>query len=67
VLIEVAPAGTSRPVLERDVVPTREGNALIASAEFPISHLDPGPYTIRATIRQSGTAIGTVTAVVRKR
>jgi len=67
VLIEVVPAGTSRPVLERDVVPAREGSALVASAEFPIGHLDAGPYTIRATIRETGTTIGTVTAVVRKR
>jgi hypothetical protein len=67
VLIDVVPAGADRPVLEREVVPARDGTALVASAEFPISHLDAGPYTIRATIREAGTLIGTVTSVVRKR
>jgi VWFA-related protein len=53
-------------VLERDVTPTPDGNALAAGIDLPVSTLAPGSYTLRATIMESENATGTVTTAFRK-
>jgi hypothetical protein len=53
-------------VLERDVTPAPDGNALAAGLDLPVTNLAPGGYTLRATIMESGKAIGTVTTSFRK-
>lgn len=43
----------------RTVSPSGSGNTRVASVSLPIDALGPGPYSIRATILESGTAVGT--------
>lgn len=63
----VIPDGAVGPVLERQFIPARDGNILIAGGDLPIAGLDPGPYIIRATIVESGTPIGSISRPLRKR
>ena len=67
VRIELVLVATNDVVLEREVVPVREGAALVAAAEFDVQALDPGTYALRATIHEAGSLLGTVSSVVRKR
>ena len=66
VRFSVIPDGAVGPVLERQFIPARNGNILTAGGDLPIAALDPGPYTIRATIIEAGTAIGSISRPLRK-
>ena len=59
----VTPDGTL--VDERDAVPTNVEGVLRAEAPFNLRMVPAGPYTIRATVKVAGTAVGTATTTIR--
>jgi VWFA-related protein len=58
--------GEPTPVLEETLTPTPDGAALAAGIDIPVSTLDAGSYTVRATILEAGVEVGTVTTSFRK-
>jgi hypothetical protein len=59
-------AGTPTAVLEQTVKPPGNARIVTAAAEISTSTLQPGTYTIRATILEAGKPIGSVTATFTK-
>jgi hypothetical protein len=61
--------GEEAPLVEQDLkpLPIPNGTGLVVSAEIPVEPLEPGTYTIRATLLESGAVTGTVSTVVRKK
>jgi VWFA-related protein len=55
-------SGTEQPIASDPVTPSALGNARLASATLPVQSLAPGSYTIRATVFENGTLIGTESA-----
>jgi VWFA-related protein len=53
------------PVDDRDAIPTNVEGVLRAEAPFDLQLVPAGPYTIRATVKVAGTAVGTATTTVR--
>jgi hypothetical protein len=66
VRLALCPAGDDQPMAERDVLVTRNGTLLSATAELPVTLLEPGTYVIRATLLDSGSTVGSVSTRVTK-
>jgi len=58
--------GTETALVEREITPELIGTTRQAVAELPVDDLQPGAYTIHATVVEAGNVIGTVTATIRK-
>jgi hypothetical protein len=61
VIVKMAVVSGSDPAVERVIVPEPVDGALRAEAEFMLDSLPPGASTIRATVLNGATVIGTVT------
>ena len=59
----LTPDGT--PVDDRDAIPSNVEGVLRAEAPFDLQLVPAGAYTIRATVKVAGTAVGTATTTVR--
>jgi VWFA-related protein len=59
-------AGTAEPVVQEFVRPSGNARVVTAAAEISPTILEPGTYTIRATILQAGKPIGSVAATFTK-
>ena len=58
--------GSETALVEREITPALVGTTRTATAELPVDDLQPGIYTIRATIVEAGVITGTVTSTIRK-
>jgi VWFA-related protein len=69
VRLAVLRAGEDTPLVEHDLTPVANAGAagLVVSAEMPVEMLEPGTYTVRATLLESGAVMGTVTSAIRKK
>jgi hypothetical protein len=56
----ISRAGETEPVDEREVVAQNMNGIQRAGAEFSTDLLEPGSYTIRATVRLGETVLGTL-------
>jgi VWFA-related protein len=65
--LAVMRAGDDHPPIETNLTPTRTGTGLSVSSDIDPSALEPGTYTVRATILEAGVVTGTVTTSIRKR
>jgi hypothetical protein len=59
--------GDDQPLVESNLSLTKSGAHLSASADMETAALEPGMYTIRATLLERGVVTGTVTTAIRKR
>jgi VWFA-related protein len=58
----LAPADGGEPFVERESDVEAEDGVLKAITELPIFDLEPGLYTLRATLSSAGTPLGTITS-----
>jgi hypothetical protein len=58
-------SGTEQPIASNAVTPSVSGNVRLASATLPVQNLASGSYTIRATVLENGTLIGTQSTAFR--
>lgn len=58
--------GETKPLREEDATLSTTAGGLTAAVEIPVQQLEPGSYTLRATILESGAVTGTVTTTFRK-
>lgn len=58
--------GQSAPVMERDAAIETAGGVIHADTRFPADVLDPGLYTVRATVLVGGKQVGSATTTFRK-
>ena len=54
------PVGETAPRIEHQVTPVRDGTLLSASLEIPAAVLLPGSYTLRATVLNGGSPVGSI-------
>jgi VWFA-related protein len=66
VRLALVPLGETDPFVERDLTPAGTGSTRTVAASLPTDQLNPGVYTIRATILEAGAVTGTVSALIRK-
>jgi len=59
--------GEKVPLIEREVHPSADGLTLFGTMDFDAKALEPGAYTIKVTVLQSGVDKGAVSTLVRKR
>jgi VWFA-related protein len=59
-------AGETKPMREEDATVSSTPGGLTASVEIPVQQLEPGSYTLRATISEGGVVTGAVTTSFRK-
>jgi VWFA-related protein len=57
---------TAQPAADQSVTPTRTADRLTAAWQFPLDHLAPGTYELRATVLVAGRSVGTVSTTIRK-
>ena len=60
-------AGEQRAIIAREIRPSATGLVLFAAIDFDVKALQPGTYTVTATVLQSGVEQGAATTLVRKR
>jgi hypothetical protein len=66
VIVKMAIVGSGAdPVVERVIVPDATGGTLRAEAEFALDALPPGDYTLRATVLNGATVLGTATRAIK--
>ena len=58
--------GSETALIEREITPALVGTTRQAIAELPVDDLQPGTYTIRATVVEAGVMTGAVTTTIRK-
>jgi VWFA-related protein len=58
--------GSETALVEREITPALIGTTRQATTELPVDDLQPGAYTIHATVVEASNVIGTVTATIRK-
>jgi VWFA-related protein len=61
VIVKIAIVAGGEPVNERVIVPEPIDGVLRAEAEFLLESLPPGAYTLRATVLNGATVVGTAT------
>jgi len=54
------------PAAGPSVTPTRTADRLTAGEQFPLDHLAPGTYELRATVLVAGHSVGAVSTTIRK-
>jgi len=59
--------GDAKAVMEKEVRPSATALVLSSAIDLDVKAIAPGSYTITATVLRSGTEIGVVTGLVRKR
>jgi VWFA-related protein len=59
--------GEQKPLVEKDIRPSATGLVLFGSMDFDVKTLEPGAYTIKVSVLQSGVDKGNVSTLVRKR
>ena len=66
VQMSLVKAGDETPLMQHEATASRSGGKLLAVAELPVKQLEPGAYELRATIVESGTITGNLSASIRK-
>ncbi|HKV99156.1 MAG TPA: VWA domain-containing protein [Vicinamibacterales bacterium] len=66
VRLDLTPDEATAPLLTHDLVPADRGGWLAVTGDIPVSALSAGAYTVRATVFDAGTAVGSVMTRVRK-
>jgi hypothetical protein len=52
--------------MEHDLTPSNHGDRISVTGDVPVSSLPVGAYSIRATILEAGTTVGSISKVLHK-
>ena len=63
----IVKVGEQKAPIEQEMRPSATGLVLFAAMDFDVTALEPGAYTIRVTVLESGVDKGSVSTLVRKR
>lgn len=66
VRLAIVPEGAVDPIMQHDLTPSIQGDRMSVTGDVPMSSLPVGAYTLRATILEAGTAVGSISKVLRK-
>jgi VWFA-related protein len=66
VRLAIVPEGAADPIMQHDLIASSHGDRISVTGDVPVSSLPAGSYTIRATILEAGTAVGSISKVLHK-
>jgi hypothetical protein len=66
VRLAIVPEGAADPIMEHDLTPSNHGDRISVTGDVPVSSLPVGAYSIRATILEAGTTVGSISKVLHK-
>jgi VWFA-related protein len=66
VRLAIVPEGASDPIMQHDLVPSNHEGRLSVTGDVPVSSLPAGAYTLRATVLDGGTEVGSISKRLHK-
>jgi hypothetical protein len=66
VRLAIVPEGAADPIMQHDLIASTHGDRISVTGDVPVSSLPVGTYSIRATILEAGTTVGSISKVLHK-